>query len=101
MIFVYSTFPNKKEAKKIGERLVQKKLAACINVFPIESIYSWKGKIIKDKEFGAIIKTKKGNFKKVEKFILENHSYDTPCILEIPISRVTKKYLKWLQKSSV
>jgi periplasmic divalent cation tolerance protein len=98
MIFIYSTFPNKKEAKKIGERLVQKKLAACVNIFPIESIYSWKGKIVKDKEFGAIIKTKKGNFKKVEKFILENHSYDTPCILEIPIGRATKRYLNWLNQ---
>lgn len=96
MIFVYSTFPNKKEAKKIGEELVRKKLAACVNVFPIDSIYSWQGKIIKDKEFAAIIKTKKENFKKVEKFILENHSYDTPCILEISLTRVTKKYLNWL-----
>lgn len=98
MIFVYSTFPNKKEAKKIGERLVRKKLAACINIFPIESVYIWRGKVIKDKEFAAIIKTKKENFKKVEKFILANHSYDTPCILEIPVSRVTKKYLNWLNK---
>jgi len=96
MIFVYSTFPNKREAKKMGEKLVEKKLAACVNVFPIDSIYSWQGKIVKDKEFAALIKTKKKNFKKVEKFILENHSYDIPCIIEIPLGRVTKKYLKWL-----
>jgi len=96
MIFVYSTFPNKKEAKEIGEKLVHKKLAACLNIFPIDSIYYWRGKIFKEKEFAAIIKTKKENFKKVEKFILENHSYDTPCILEIPVGRVNKKYLKWL-----
>ena len=95
MIFVYSTFPSKKEAREIGERLVRKKLAGCCNIFPIESIYSWQGKIVKDKEFVAIIKTKKESFKKVEKFILENHSCDTPCILEIPINRVTQKYLKW------
>lgn len=98
MIFIFSTFPSKKEAKKIGERLVRKKLAACLNIFPIESIYSWKGKIVKDKEFVAIVKTEKKNFKKVERFILENHSYDTPCIIEIPIARVTKKYLKWLKE---
>lgn len=98
MIFVYSTFSSKKEVKKIGERLVRKKLAACVNIFPVEAIYSWRGKIAKDKEFAAIIKTKKGNFKKIEKFILENHSYDTPCIIEIPIGRVTKKYLKWFKE---
>ncbi len=98
MIFIYSTFPTRKEARKIGESLVKKKLAACLNIFPIESIYSWKGKINKDKEFAAIIKTEKKNFKKVEEFILKNHSYDTPCIIEIPIGRVTKKYLEWLKE---
>jgi len=99
MIFIYSTFPNKKEARRIGERLVKNKLVACVNIFPIESIYLWRNKIIKDKEFVAIIKTKKENFDKVEKFILENHSYDTPCIIEIPLGRITKKYLSWLGKN--
>jgi periplasmic divalent cation tolerance protein len=99
MIFIYSTFPNKKEVKEIGERLVKNKLVACVNIFPIESIYLWRNKIIKDKEFAAIIKTKKENFEKVEKFILENHSYDTPCIIEIPLGRITKKYLSWLGKN--
>ena len=98
MIFVYTTFPNKKEAQRIGERLVRKRLAACVNIFPIESIYYWGKKIIRDKEFVMIIKTKRENFKKIEKFILENHSYDTPCIVEISIGRVTPKYSDWLNK---
>ncbi|MDP1538793.1 MAG: divalent-cation tolerance protein CutA [bacterium] len=106
MIFIYSTFPNKKEAEEIGERLVKNKLVACVNIFPIESVYFWpasakasvgkQNKIIKEKEFAAIFKTKKENFRKVEKFILENHSYNTPCIIEIPLGRITKKYLSWL-----
>lgn len=96
MIFVYSTFGSKKEAEKIGEGLVQKKLAACVNIFPIDSIYRWRNKIAKEKEFATLIKTKKANFSRVEKFILENHSYETPYILEIPIGRVTSRYLKWL-----
>ncbi|MAF43390.1 MAG: divalent-cation tolerance protein CutA [Parcubacteria group bacterium] len=98
MIFIYSTFPKKKEAKDIGEKLVEKKLAGCVNIFPIDSIYSWKGKIQKDKEFTMVIKTKKGNFKKIEKFIRKNHSYTAPCIVEIPIGKVTKNYLKWLNR---
>jgi len=96
MIFIYSTFPSKKEAKEIGEKLVKNKLAGCVNIFPIESIYFWQRKIAKDKEFAAVIKTSKKNFKKVESFILKNHSADVPCIMEIPVGRVTKKYLKWL-----
>lgn len=93
-------------AKKIGEGIVQKRLAGCAVFFPIESVYRWpasaeapvgkQNKIVKDKEFAMIIKTKKENFKKIEKFIFQHHSYDTPCILEIPIGRVTKKYSKWL-----
>lgn len=101
MIFIYSTFPSKKDANEIGEKLLREKLAACVNIFPIDSIYSWQKKIVKDNEFAAIIKTKQENFKKVERFILENHSYDTPCILEIPIGRVTKKYLEWLNKNII
>ncbi len=99
MIFIYSTFPNKKEARKIAGKLVEKKLAVCVNIFPIESVYLWEGRVAQDKEFAVFIKTKKENFKKIEKFILENHSYNTPCILEIPVGRVTKKYLKWLGKN--
>lgn len=96
MIFVYSTFPKKAEAQKMGEWLIKKGLAACINIFPIDSIYFWKGKITKDKEFAAIIKTRKESFKKVEKFILSHHSSETPCILEVPLGRVAKKYSNWL-----
>jgi len=98
MIFIYSTFPNKKTARGVGERLVRKKLAACCNIFPVTAVYSWQGKITQDKEFVMIIKTKKENFKKIEQFILKNHPDDTPCILEIPINRTTAKYLRWLNK---
>jgi periplasmic divalent cation tolerance protein len=99
IIFIYSTFSTKKEAKEIGKKLIQNKLATCINIFPIESVYSWQRKIVQDKEFAVIIKTKKENFKRVEEFILNYHSYDTPCILEIPIKRITKKCLKWINKT--
>jgi periplasmic divalent cation tolerance protein len=96
MIFVYSVFANQREAKRIGRALLREKLAACVNIVPVDSMYIWQKKIIKDKEVIALIKTRKGNFNKVEKFILEKHSYDTPCILEIPMTRVNKKYLSWL-----
>src|SRR3989338_5593377 len=96
MILIYSTFASKKEAEKIGEGLVRKRLAACVNIFSVDSIYRWNKKIVKEKEFAMIIKTKKENFDRVEKFILENHSYKAPCIIEIPIARITKRYKEWL-----
>ena len=98
MIFVYIVCKNKAEAKKIGLSLVKKRLAACCNIFPIESIYWWNKKIVKDREIVLIIKTIKKNFKKIEKEAKKLHSYKTPCILEIPIKRVNLKYLSWLRK---
>ena len=98
MIFIYITCKNKKEAKKIGNFLIKKRLAVCCNIFPIESIYGWGGKIVKDKEIVLIVKTLEKNFKKVEREVKKLHSYNVPCILEIPIKRLNSEYLSWLKK---
>jgi len=99
MIFVYSTFPNKEEAEKMAEGLISQKLAVCVNIFPIDSVYFEEGKIEKSGEAAAIIKTRKINFKKVEKFISKNHSYKIPCIIGIPIRKVSKKYFRWVKET--
>ncbi len=98
MILILSTFPNKEEARKIGGELLNKKLIACYNLTPIESAYWWKGKVEKTNEVLMIMKTNK-NFKKVENFIIEHHSYETPEIIAIEPSSVTEKYLKWIEKN--
>jgi len=98
MILIYITCKNKNEAKNIGLALVKKRLVACVNIFPIGSIYWWKGKMVKDREVALIAKTLKRNFEKIEKEVKKLHSYNVPCILEIPIKRVNSKYLNWLQK---
>lgn len=98
MIFIYITSKNKKEATKIGKVLVKKRLAGCCNIFPIESIYWWQNKIIKDKEVVLIVKTLKKNFKKIEKEVKRLHSYKVPCILAISMKEVNSKYLNWLKK---
>ena len=98
MIFIYITCKNKKEARKIGLFLIKKRLAGCCNIFPIESVYWWQKRIVKDNEVVLIVKTLKKNFKKVEKEVKKLHSYTTPCILEILITRSSKDYLNWLEK---
>jgi len=98
MIFIYITCKDKKEAEKIGLVLIKKRLAACCNIFPIGSVYRWKGKIVKAKEVVLIVKTLKGNFKIIEKEVRKLHSYTIPCVLEIPIKRGNKNYLNWLGK---
>ncbi len=100
MFFIYITCKNKKEAKKIGKYLVEKRLAGCINIFPIESIYWWKGKIIEDKEAVLIVKTLKKNYSKIEKEVRKMHSYTIPFIGQIEIKNVNKDYFNWLIQES-
>ncbi len=97
MIFIYITCQNKKEAEKIGKYLLNKKLVACINIFPIESFYWWKGKIEKSKEFVLILKTLENKYNKILKEVEKLHSYTIPFIGQIKISKVNKKYLNWLK----
>jgi len=96
-IFIYITNPTKKEARKIAKYLLEKKLIACANIFPIDSLYRWKGKIANEKEFVLIAKTKKANFEKVKKEVEKIHSYTVPCIVKIPVSS-NEKYYKWLNE---
>lgn len=97
---VYITAPTKKEAKKIAEILVKERLAACCNIFPLESVYKWRGKIEKTEEFGIFVKTKKRLVEKVLKRVKELHSYEVPCIISIPIEKGDKKFLEWIDKET-
>jgi len=98
MIFIYITNPNKKTALKIAEELLSKKLIGCANIFPIESLYWWQEKIVKDKEYVLIAKTLEKNYKKVKEVVEKIHPYSVPCILKIKIDKVNEKYLNWLNK---
>lgn len=94
-VFIYITNPNKKEAIKIAKHLLKKRLIACVNIFPISSLYWWKNKIVDTKEFALIAKTSKANFEKVKKEVERIHPYNVPCIVKIPVSS-NKKYFNWL-----
>jgi periplasmic divalent cation tolerance protein len=100
MIFIYTTCKDKKEARKIGEVLVKEKLAACVNYFPIDSIYKWQDKLVKDKEFALLIKAIKKNFKKIKKRIKELHSYEVTCIIGCSITRRSRDYFNWVKRQT-
>lgn len=95
-IFAYVTNPNKKTAKKIALQLLKKKLIACANIFPIDSVYLWKGKIEIEGEYVLIAKTKKESWIKVKNEIKKMHPYDVPCIIKIGVS-ANKGYEDWLK----
>ena len=95
LIFVYITNPNEKEAEKISRHLLEKRLIACANIFPIKSLYRWKNKIIRDKEFVLIAKTAAKNYEKIKKEVEKIHPYEIPCVIKIP-AKTNSKYKNWL-----
>lgn len=95
---VYITAGNLDEAKKIGNALVEDRLAACANIFPINSIYRWKGNIEEAQEFGLIVKTKTEKVKELEKRVKELHSYEVPCVVSLRIEDGSKDYLDWIEE---
>lgn len=79
--------------------LVDKHLAACVNYFPITSVYTWKGKTETEGEYALLCKTTKGNFEKIRKKIKHTHTYELPCVISLPIDKGDEEYLQWIKKS--
>jgi len=98
--FIYATAGSSKEAKRIGRCLVEERLAACVNIFPIQSIYRWGGKVERAREVVLIAKTNKKLVEKITRRIRELHSYEVPCIVSFNIERGFKKFLRWIDESA-
>lgn len=97
---VYTTGDSKENLENIAEKLLEKKLIACANIYPeISSIYKWENQIEKSNEIAMVLKTKIGNYSELEKEIRKLHNYDCPAILEIPISRSSLNYANWLEEN--
>lgn len=96
MILVYITFPAKNECEKTAQLLIERKLIACANIFPINSMYKWENKLMKEKEFVLIGKTINKKYKDIIKIIEMRHSYETPCVIKIN-AKANKKYDKWVK----
>jgi periplasmic divalent cation tolerance protein len=80
--------------------MLKKKLAACVNITKISSIYAWKGKIENNDEYLALFKTTKKNALMLKKQLKKLHPYDVPEIAEISIDSINQPYLKWLVDST-
>lgn len=99
-IVIYVTFPRMKTAREITTHLVETKLIACASIFKLFSIYRWEGKIEKNPEYGAFLKTKKSKYRAVEGYIKKHHPYQVPEIITWDIDKGTKDYLKWIDSAT-
>jgi periplasmic divalent cation tolerance protein len=93
---VYVTTKTKKEAQVIARHLLARKLIACANIFKINSIYRWKGKIENAHEHAMILKTRTVTLDSVIKEIKRKHSYEVPCIISFTINKGNKEFLDWV-----
>jgi periplasmic divalent cation tolerance protein len=92
---LYVTLNSVDEARRIGRRLLEGRLANCVNWFPITCMYNWEGTITEEPEVVLIVKTKAGRYPEIEQVIKSEISY-TNCIAEIEVNQNTSEFVAWL-----
>jgi periplasmic divalent cation tolerance protein len=100
-VFVYTTYPSLVEAERIGTALLERRLAACVNILPgMISHYWWQGAIERGEEVVMIVKTRASLAEGVRGAVKEMHSYTTPAILVLPIEGGEPGYIDWLMQET-
>ena len=98
LCWVYMTTGTFEEAKQIGKVLIEENLAACVNLLEnMISIYKWKDKLEEAQEVVMFAKTRKTLMPKLIETVNSHHSYDCPCILELPIQGGNPEFLSWIE----
>ena len=96
---IYCTVSSTEEGKQLSDALVQKDLAACVNmVGPVRSLYKWEGKTCDDEEYLLIIKSRTTLFERIRKEVRSLHSYDVPEIIGLPVINGDKEYVNWMNE---
>lgn len=98
-IEILTTTPDKKEAHKISEQIINERLAGCVQISAVESIYRWKGAVQKENEYLCRIKTVQANYGRIESLIKKIHSYEVPEIVSVPVLSGSNEYLEWLDST--
>lgn len=97
-IVIFCTVPNKDDAKKISNALINENLAACISmVDKVHSVFSWNSEVCSENEMLLIIKTRRELFEKIEVVIKALHSYNVPEIIALPVIVGSEDYLGWIE----
>ena len=101
LCWAYMTAGSIEEARNIGRILVKQKLVACVNILEnMTSIYKWEEKLEEGHEVVMIAKTRKALMAKLIETVKSHHSYDIPCILELPIQGGNPGFLSWIERET-
>jgi periplasmic divalent cation tolerance protein len=97
-VVVLVTCGSRREASRIARSVVERKLAACVNVFesPVRSVYRWEGKIEQGREFLLLMKSSQARLAALRAAVERLHSYDVPEFIALPIIAGSPRYLAWL-----
>jgi periplasmic divalent cation tolerance protein len=97
---VLSTAGTEDEASRIARALIERRLAACVNVVPgVRSTYRWQGAVRTDAEWLLIVKTRRDRFDEVRAAIRELHSYELPEVVMLDVAEGDAAYLAWIDES--
>jgi periplasmic divalent cation tolerance protein len=97
---VYVTYPDEPTARSIARSLVERRLAACANIFDVCSIYRWNEEVQEELEFASLLKIRSKDFQAVAEAIREMHPYDVPCIVRYDIAESVEDYRGWIVEST-
>jgi periplasmic divalent cation tolerance protein len=96
-LLVLTNLPDRAAAEKLADTLIQKRVAACVNILaPCRSVYRWNGAVQHDEEHPVLIKTTRESYAALEAAIREAHPYELPEIVAVPIERGLPSYLDWV-----
>jgi periplasmic divalent cation tolerance protein len=99
-IAVVTTVGNREEAQRMADALVEGRLAACAQISEIDSVYTWKGKIERSREYRVLFKIVAERYDDVERAIRERHSYELPAIHAFAFERISAPYAQWIESNA-
>lgn len=99
-IAVYITTSGAEEAEHITAYLLEQRLIACANIFPVNSVYRWQGSINREQEFVALVKTRTALWERLKSAVLAIHSYHIPCMMKLEVC-ANEEYEAWIAQETL
>lgn len=97
---VYVTCPDRDTARRIARVLIERRLVACANLLPIESLYRWEGRVMEEAEVAMLLKTRRERVPDVARAVAELHPHQVPCVVGLEIGDAHEAYRAWVERET-